>query len=178
MLGNHQCIHNSARSLNKASSDSKPRAPCKWWSEGRGGVAVQVPFGRVHITCKCRSVVSCRDSEWLTRNLLQGRLFSLHQTLYHLSSITSLSLHLRWHGRVLFSHGHSYRAFYFGRTFKGNLGWLSMPFFSKINTSGWKKLADCLTAHRLETQSAHERAKSIWLWVEFDPLYKQRLWND
>lgn len=116
------------------------------------------------------------------RNLQQGRLFSPLQTLYHLSSIPFLSLHPRWHDGTLFSRGRSYQAFYFGRTFKGNLGWPSMLFLYKINKSGWEKLADSLTAHRLETQSVHVRAKCTsngWGMTNpvcFPTLYYQTSW--
>lgn len=45
-------------------------------------------------------------------------------------------------------------------TLGGNLESLSMLFFNNIKKSGWEKLADSLTAHRLETQSIHGCEKS------------------
>lgn len=171
------CYHNHVRkpsiySQQRSSFKRSKRRGQAWANLSAWGEGLLFMFPVGEITSPVESVVSRRKTEWLMRNLQQGRLFSLLQTLYHLSSINFLSLHPRWHDGTLFSHGRSYQAFYFGRTFKGNLGWPSMLFFNKINKSGWEKLADSLTAHRLETQSVHVRAKSslavgrIWSGVQ------------
>lgn len=88
------CYHNHVRkpsiySQQRSSFKRSKRRGQAWANSSalRGGVAVHVPCGWDHITCRCGSVDSRRKTEWLMRNLQQGRLFSLPQTLYRLSSI-------------------------------------------------------------------------------------------